>query len=160
MKNTENISQVLCQYNGYWCPGSWCRQVISSHTTDSIRSVACCLQLGRISTICIISMLSQKIDINSIFPHKNSAHKGLNLSSARWRHQMETFSVLLAICAGNSPVPSEFPTQRPVTRSLMFSLICIWINVWVNNREAGDLSRYRTHYDITIMSTNLRQLSQ
>ena len=30
---------------------------------------------------------------------------------------METFSVLLAICAGNSPVPSEFPTQRPVTRS-------------------------------------------
>ena len=33
------------------------------------------------------------------------------------RHQMETFSALLAICAGNSPVPGEFPTQRPVTRS-------------------------------------------
>ena len=31
----------------------------------------------------------------------------------RWRHQMETFSALLAICAGNSPVP----VQRPVTRS-------------------------------------------
>ena len=30
---------------------------------------------------------------------------------------METFSVLLAICAGNSPVTGEFPTQRPVTRS-------------------------------------------
>ena len=30
-----------------------------------------------------------------------------------WRHQMETFSALLAICVGNSPVP----TQRPVTRS-------------------------------------------
>ena len=28
-----------------------------------------------------------------------------------WRRQMETFSVLLALCAGNSP------TQRPVTRS-------------------------------------------
>ena len=26
-----------------------------------------------------------------------------------WRHQMETFSALLAICAGNSPVPGEFP---------------------------------------------------
>ena len=37
--------------------------------------------------------------------------------SAWWRHQMETFSALLAICAGNSPVPGEFPTQRPVTRS-------------------------------------------
>ena len=34
-----------------------------------------------------------------------------------WRHQMETFSVLLAICAGNSPGTGEFPAQRPVTRS-------------------------------------------
>ena len=34
-----------------------------------------------------------------------------------WRHQMETFAAVLAICAGNSPVPGEFPTQRPVTRS-------------------------------------------
>ena len=34
-----------------------------------------------------------------------------------WRHQMDTFSALLAICAENSPVPGEFPTQRPVTRS-------------------------------------------
>ena len=34
-----------------------------------------------------------------------------------WRHQMETFSALLAICAENSPVPGEFPAQRPVTRS-------------------------------------------
>ena len=34
-----------------------------------------------------------------------------------WCHQMETFSTLLAICAGNSPVTREFPTQRPVTQS-------------------------------------------
>ena len=34
-----------------------------------------------------------------------------------WRHQMETFSALLAIFAGNSPVPGEFPAQRPVARS-------------------------------------------
>ena len=33
------------------------------------------------------------------------------------RHQMETFSALLAICVGNSPVTGEFPSQRPVTRS-------------------------------------------
>ena len=30
---------------------------------------------------------------------------------------MEAFSVLLTICAGNSPVPGEFPAQKPVTRS-------------------------------------------
>ena len=34
-----------------------------------------------------------------------------------WRHQMETVSALLALCAGNSPVTGEFPAQRPVTRS-------------------------------------------
>ena len=30
---------------------------------------------------------------------------------------METFSVLLSLCAGNSPVHGEFPAQRPVTQS-------------------------------------------
>ena len=34
--------------------------------------------------------------------------------------------------------------------ALMFSLICIWINGWVNNREAGDLRRYRAHYDVIV----------
>ena len=34
-----------------------------------------------------------------------------------WRHQMDTFSALLALCAGNSPVTGEFPSQRPVTWS-------------------------------------------
>ena len=31
---------------------------------------------------------------------------------------METFSALLAICAGNSPVSGEFPAQRPETRNV------------------------------------------
>ena len=34
-----------------------------------------------------------------------------------WRHQMEIFSALLALCARNSPVTSEFPSQKPLTRS-------------------------------------------
>ena len=43
-----------------------------------------------------------------------------------WRHQMETFSALLAICAGNSPVTGEFPAQRPVTRGLdVFFDLCL-----------------------------------
>ena len=85
-----------------------------------------------------------------------------------WRHQMETFSALLALCAGNSPVPGEFPLcvtfVRGIHRSpvnsphkgqwrgaLMFPLICTWINDWVNNREAGDLRRHRAHYDVSVM---------
>ena len=67
----------------------------------------------------------------------------------KWKH----FSALLAICAGNSPVPGEFPTQRPVTvrAALVFSLICARINGWVNHGEAGDLRRNRAHYDVTVM---------
>ena len=30
---------------------------------------------------------------------------------------METFSALLALCAGNSTETGEFPAQRPVTQS-------------------------------------------
>ena len=33
----------------------------------------------------------------------------------------------------------------------MFSLICVGTKGWVNNREAGDLRRYRAHYDVTVM---------
>ena len=29
-----------------------------------------------------------------------------------WRHQMDTFAALLALCAGNSPVSGEFPTHK------------------------------------------------
>ena len=64
---------------------------------------------------------------------------------------METFFALLALCAGISPVTSEFPSQRPVTRNFDVSLIYAWINGWVNNREGDDLRRHRTHYDVTVM---------
>ena len=43
-----------------------------------------------------------------------------------WNHQMETFSPLLIICAGNSPVSGEFPAQRPVTWSFdIFFDLCL-----------------------------------
>ena len=43
-----------------------------------------------------------------------------------WRHRMETFSALLAICAGNLPASGEFPAQRPLTRSFdVFFYLCL-----------------------------------
>ena len=66
---------------------------------------------------------------------------------------MKTFSALLAICAGNSPVTGEFPAQR---LALLFSLICAWINGCVNNSEASDLRRYRAYYDVTVMKFAFR----
>ena len=41
---------------------------------------------------------------------------------------METYSTLLALCAGNSPVDGEFLAQRPVTWSFDDLISCAWIN--------------------------------
>ena len=67
------------------------------------------------------------------------------------RHQMETFSALLALCAGNSTVTGEFPHKGQWRGTLMFSLIWAWINGLVNNREARDLRRYRAHHNVNVM---------
>ena len=49
-----------------------------------------------------------------------------NVCGSWWCHPMETFSELLALCAGNSPVTGEFPAQRPVTRSFdVFFDLCL-----------------------------------
>ena len=45
------------------------------------------------------------------------SHRTLVPITTWWRHQMEAFSALLAICAGNPPVHGELSAQRPVTRS-------------------------------------------
>ena len=69
----------------------------------------------------------------------------------KWKH----FSALLAICAGNSPVPVNSPHKGQWRGPLMFSFIYAWINDWVNNREAGDLRHQRGHYDIIVMFIEL-----
>ena len=57
------------------------------------------------------------------------------------------------LCAGNSPGTGEFPTQMASNAELWCCFfIWVWINGWVNNREAGDLRRYRAHYDVIVMS--------
>ena len=56
----------------------------------------------------------------------NASKFGEAYFTSWWRHQMETFSTLLALCAGKSPIPGEFHTQRPVTRSFdVFFDLCL-----------------------------------
>ena len=65
----------------------------------------------------------------------------------KWKHFPRYWPFVRRI--HRSPVNSPHKGQRRGT--LMFSLICVWINDWVNNGEAGDLRRYRIHYDVTVM---------
>ena len=68
-----------------------------------------------------------------------------------WRHQMETFSALLALCTGNSPVTGELPSQRPLTQNFDVSLICA-LNTRLSKQSwAGDLRRHRPNYDVVVM---------
>ena len=68
-----------------------------------------------------------------------------------WRHQTETFSALLALCAGKSPIPGEIPAQRPGTRNFDVIFDLAWINGWVKICEAGDLGRHHAHYGVIVM---------
>ena len=60
-----------------------------------------------------------------------------------WRHQTETFSALLVICAGIHRSPVNSPHKGQWCGAMMYSLFGAWINGWVNNGEAGDLRRHR-----------------
>ena len=66
----------------------------------------------------------------------------------KWKHFLRYWPFVRWI--HRSPVNSRHKGQWH--GALMFSLICVWIIGWVNNREAGDLRRYRAHYDVSVMS--------
>ena len=65
----------------------------------------------------------------------------------KWKHFPRYWPFVRGI--HRSPVNS--PHKGQWRGALMFSLICVWINGWVNNRKAGDLIRYRAHYDVIVM---------
>ena len=66
----------------------------------------------------------------------------------KWKHFPRYWPFVRRI--HRSPVNS--PHKGQWRGALMFTLICTRINGWVNNREAGDLRRYRTHYDVIVMN--------
>ena len=61
----------------------------------------------------------------------------------KWKH----FPCYWPFVRGIHRSPVIPPPKGQCHRALMFSLIC----VLVNDREAGDLSRYRTHYEVNVM---------
>ena len=69
----------------------------------------------------------------------------------KWKHFPRYWPFVRGI--HRSPVNS--PHKGQWRRALMFSLICVWIKGWENNREAGDLRRYRAHYDVIVMITSV-----
>ena len=65
----------------------------------------------------------------------------------KWKHFPRNWPFVRGI--HRSPVNSPHKCQW--RGAMMFSLICVWISDWVNYREAGNLRRYRAHYDVIAM---------
>ena len=59
---------------------------------------------------------------------------------------METFSALLALCAGNSPVFGEYPSQKPVTRSFG-----VFLNMLLYKHVSEQSRCHRAHYNFIVM---------
>ena len=62
------------------------------------------------------------------------------------------FLVTDHLCREFTGSPVNSPHKVQWRGALMFSLICVWTKCWENNHEAGDLRRYRTHYDVIVMT--------
>ena len=65
------------------------------------------------------------------------------------RHQLETFSALLSLCAGNPPSIGGSPHKGAVTRTFDVSLLSVWTNCWTN--IIWKVSNF--HYSDVIMNT-------
>ena len=80
--------------------------------------------------------------------HIKSRHWPHNRDDAiKWKHFPRYWPFVRGI--HRFPVNSN-PHKGQWRGALMFSLICVCTNSWLNNREAGDLRRYRAHYDVTV----------
>ena len=78
---------------------------------------------------------------------EQSSYSLLRDDVIKWKHFPRYWPFVRGI--HRSPVNS--PHKGQWRGALMFSLMCARINSWVNNREAGDLRRYRHHYDVIVM---------
>ena len=88
----------------------------------------------------------------------------LALYRVLWGSVSTSFKQIMMTSSNGNIFPRYWPFVRGIHRSpmnsphqgqwrgaLMFSLTCVWINGWVNNREAGDLRRYRANYDVIVL---------
>ena len=84
-------------------------------------------------------------------------HKGHHFHDdvIKWKHFPRYWPFVWRI--HRSPVNS--PQKGQWRKALIFSFICAWKNGWVNNREAGNLRRYRAHYAIWLLYKSLNKKS-
>ena len=76
-------------------------------------------------------------------PYSGSGHDDV----MKWKH----FPCYWSFVRGIHRSPVNSPHKGQICGALMFLWSAPWIHDWVNNREAGDLRRHHTHYDIIVL---------
>ena len=113
-------------------------------TTDTLRPVILTHTLSLVETAGIVITISyeqwQQWSVSKHLYHDDVI---------KWKHFPCYWPFVPRI--HRSPVNS--PHKGQWRGALMVFFICAWINSWVNSREAGDLRRHRTHYDVIVMSS-------
>ena len=96
-----------------------------------------------IAFYCTCVLGSSGCGCDFVFFHTHNQHDDV----IKWKHFPRYWPFVRGI--QRSPVNSTHKGQW--RGALMFSLIWAWINGWINNHQAGDLRRYRAHYDVIVV---------
>ena len=140
---------VGCAYEQVWCRMHMFRSL-------SIQ-IKACIPLGIRPSCKYGEAIHPRIYIYNIYSQICSATKCTATAKRwaqcihddviKWKHYLRYWPSV----GGIHRPPVNSPYKGQWRGALMFSLIYTWINGWVNNRDAGDLRYYRTHYDVIVM---------
>ena len=134
------MQQML--YVGWCCNSGW--YIMISYTSILYKAMGCFGKQTITVSHCALVVLLWNLEGTLWKDPSPPRHPGETYTLAAqymwcpqwpwWRHQMETFSALLALCERKLPVTGEFPSQRPVTRSFdVFFDLCL--NKRLNKRS-------------------------
>ena len=109
----SQVTEVERLWWALFLTGEWTSKWFGSRPFLSIITLVCLFACDQDGQAKEFNQVKRRCEL------RRSVCTPLQLPNAWWRHQMEAFPALLALCAGNSPVTVsvEFPSQRLMTPS-------------------------------------------
>ena len=121
----------------------------------TLSNIGFCRIWSRFHKLCIlhsVKVLLRHVEFSKFRcgTHQSSYLKTLQTHDdvIKWRSKKTSNLRVTGLCAGSAP---GTPHKDRWRGDLMFSLIYACTNSWVSNRNAGDLRRHHTQYDVTVM---------
>ena len=143
----EYYEDTLMLFGPYQLESQWCFVVCASLTGDRYNSVRSLPPWPEMTFMLFGLYHLEETKMLLFGSHPLEIFFNKHDDVIKWKHFRRYWPFVRGI--HRSPVISPHTGQW--RRALMFSLICTWMNGWVNNREAGELRRYRVHYDVIVM---------